>query len=483
MRLLGVGLSGLNVFCAMMDLADKFNNHLYYNAVDNIYLATKSLSEAIFKKAAIEEKELNVKNGFPQDELIVSGDGSWAKRGFTSLIGICSLIGKYTGKLVDCFVSSKTCKSCEVNRKSMDPTEFLVWQQTEHADECSVNYEGSSGGMEVQGVVEMFGRSENLHDAKYAYYIGDGDSKTFTNLLDAQPYKDFIVQKLECVLHVGKRMFRRLKEVKKTLTQIKKLKKKEEDKIKEQEKKEGAENPPPAKRGRRSKNDPHAEKPAKTTDLTGKVMKEMSLFYSLAIQNNPDDLQAMKNAIWAGYYHRISTDKNPQHQFCCKSWCKYLKSKDEGKTPEPHKPPLSDLVQEYVKPVYEDLTNDELLRRCLGKNTQNNNEPFNATVWSLVPKHLFSGKKIVELSTWICACIFNEGSTSLLKLYEIMGLEIGPHSYKHVREKDEERVKCAEKRCSDASKQARMNRKKDAAEREELYEQALGLLYGPGIAD
>lgn len=209
----------------------------------------------------------------------------------------------------------------------------------------------------------------------------------------------------------------------------------------------------------------------------------MSLFYSLAIQNNPDDLQAMKNSIWAGYYHRISTDKNPQHQFCDKSWCKYLETLDEGTTPAPHKPPLSDLVQEYVKPVFEDLTNAELLIRCLGRNTQNNNECFNSTVWALVPKHLFSGKKIVELSTWICACIFNEGSTSLLKLFEIMGLQIGPHAYKFVCEKDEARIKCAEKRCSDQSKQARMDRKKAAAELEEIYEEAFGLLYGPGMAD
>lgn len=237
------------------------------------------------------------------------------------------------------------------------------------------------------------------------------------------------------------------------------------------------------KKKRRSKNDPPppAQPPVeKKTELTGKVMKEISLFYSLAIQNNPNDKQAMKNAIWAGFYHRISTDKNPQHQYCDKSWCKYLQSPDNFKHTTP---PLSDLVQDYVKPVFEDLTKDDLLNRCLGKNTQNNNESFNSTVWGLVPKHLFSGKKIVELSTWIACCVFNEGSKTILKLMEMMGLEIGPHAYNYCHERDAERIRVAERRSSEKSKEARVARKKAAAEQEALFEEAYGLLYGAGMAD
>ena len=58
--------------------------------------------------------------------------------------------------------------------------------------------------MEVQGVLEMFKRSEVLHKCKYSEYIGDGDTKTFKNLLESNPYTDLVVQKLECVLHVSK---------------------------------------------------------------------------------------------------------------------------------------------------------------------------------------------------------------------------------------------------------------------------------------
>lgn len=111
-------------------------------------------------------------------------------------------------------------------KKKLNRTDFDIWFDCEHREECSSNYEGSSGGMEVQGITEIFKNSIQLHDAKYAYYIGDGDSKTFTNLLGAKPYGSFIIHKLECVLHVGKRMFRYLKELKKTLTELLKKRKK-----------------------------------------------------------------------------------------------------------------------------------------------------------------------------------------------------------------------------------------------------------------
>ncbi|KAL3286504.1 hypothetical protein HHI36_001009 [Cryptolaemus montrouzieri] len=99
--------------------------------------------------------------------------------------------------------------------------------------------------------------------------------KRFPNLLESKPHGDFNIEKLECVLHAGKRMFRRLKDVKTNLTEIKKFKKRKNEKEE-----------PAAKRKRRSKTSPLEEK---RTELTGKVMKEISLFYSLAIQNNPDD--------------------------------------------------------------------------------------------------------------------------------------------------------------------------------------------------
>lgn len=104
--------------------------------------------------------------------------------------------------------------------------EYLEWYE-DHQTECTANHKGSSGKMEVDGVIEMFRRSVEELGVKYKKYIGDGDSKTFKNLLEANIYNnDPKVEKNECVLHVKKRMYRRVKEAKKTLTQLQKAKKK-----------------------------------------------------------------------------------------------------------------------------------------------------------------------------------------------------------------------------------------------------------------
>lgn len=265
MRLLDNGIAGIQTFCSLMDLCKNFSDRTYEVSVNAIKIATDSVAELVLKKAGDEEKRRTKEKSIDgkDNELSVSGDGTWAKRGFSSLIGVSTLIGKYFGKILDFFVSSKYCQKCTQMRKEKSKLEFDVWYEAEHQDECCRNHEGSSGAMEVTGMVTMFQRSNELHAVKYANYIGDGDSKTFTNILDASPYgADLIVNKLECVLHVGKRMFRHLKDLKKTITERNKF-----EKAKLEEKKNklaGKSKPPPPKKQKTAE---------KTTNLTGNLIK------------------------------------------------------------------------------------------------------------------------------------------------------------------------------------------------------------------
>ena len=150
-----------------------------------------------------------------------------------------------------------------------------------------------------------------------------------------------------------------------------------------------------------TKNSSKRNEEIKSKKLTNKILQELSTYYGLAIRRHPDSLEDMKKEIWAGFYHKISTDKKPQHSYCPtgpESWCKYRKSEAEGtlNTFE-HPSALDNEAQEILKPIYEELTAENLLERCLGSNTQNNNESFNACVWQLAPKHQFAGKKSWKL--------------------------------------------------------------------------------------
>ena len=206
----------------------------------------------------------------------------------------------------------------------------------------------------------------------------------------------------------------------------------------------------------------------KTQDLTGKLMKSISLYYGLAIQQNPDSIENMRKAIWAIFYHQISTNENPRHEYCSIDWCKYLKAQAENTTFN-HKAALSDEMQEVVEPIFHDLTDENLLKRCLGKNTQNNNECFNSLIWSMVPKHNFTSGPIVEIAAWIAACLFNEGSTILLNILESMGVNCGANAYNYTVIRDKERIRKAEFVNRQSTKEARIAKKEALEEMEEIY--------------
>jgi hypothetical protein len=441
MRLLGVGLAGIIKFCAFMELPRPIFQGCYDHAVNIILIATKAVRDCSMKKAAEDEKKKSEENGL-HTGITVSGDGSWRKRGFSSLFGITSLIGWFTGKIVDIEVKSKYCKACEYWKNKLDTAKYEEWLET-HADQCQSNHEGSSGKMEVDAVIEMFQRSEVLHGLKYANYIGDGDSKTFKGILDAKPYENFEVSKKECIDHVQKRMGTRLRNLRKKTKNL----------------------------GGKGK-------------LTMKLIDQLTIYYGLAIRRNSNSLENMRNEIWATLYHKMSTDENPQHEKCSESWCEWKKAQATGSLDSfHHKPALSNEVFEAIRPIYEDLSRDELLNRCLGGYTQNSNESFNSTVWHLAPKNYSSGKKILQIASDIAVCNFNDGLINVLRIMKVMDMNIGPQSYNFCLEADAARIQRAERSLTDAAKEARSSIKASRKENEEEFNNLEGQLYGAGIAD
>ena len=172
----------------------------------------------------------------------------------------------------------------------------------------------------------------------YENYIGDGDTKTFKNLKDAFPYgEELQVNKMECVLHVKKRMYKRARDAKKNLTQMKKTQKTLHDE--EEKRTTSKRNAKGIAVTSRARKNPKSK--VKTAAFTNKVMLELSTYYELAIRRNPDSIEGMRNAIWATFYHKISTDEHPQHSFCPPgtSWCKYRVAEASKELQDCHHPP------------------------------------------------------------------------------------------------------------------------------------------------
>ena len=58
--------------------------------------------------------------------------------------------------------------------------------------------------MESAGAVEIFARSVERNCLVYKDYIGDGDTSSFKDVVDSDPYKVYGIKpkKLECIGHV-----------------------------------------------------------------------------------------------------------------------------------------------------------------------------------------------------------------------------------------------------------------------------------------
>ncbi|XP_018338797.1 PREDICTED: uncharacterized protein LOC108746486 [Trachymyrmex septentrionalis] len=441
MRLLGVARKGINIFCGMMDLGCELSERAYDGIIQHIHASLQKIYNDTCHKAVEEEKQYNEKEEQPLTNLKVSGDGSWKKRGFSSLYGVTTLIGYNTGKVIDLLVKSSYCQICTYYKNDKDNPEYLEHKEDGH---CAVNHSGSSGKMEVDAVVEMFLRSEQLHRVRYSNYIGDGDAKTFKAILDIEPYgHEFKIKKNECIGHVEKRMGSRLRNIKKS-----------------------------AKLGGKGK-------------LTDVLIKKLTRYYGLAIRRNSDSVIEMRKAIMATFYHYTSTNEKPQHDGCppgADSWCKWRVAQALGQEFD-HPDPLHEDVQKHIRPIYEDLSRDDLLERCLGGHTQNANESFNAIVWRLAPKHLNCGKKIIEIAAFLAAGMFNEGFSFVLQTMQHLNIVIGEQSKGFADNDDKRRIEQQERRSLDATKEARTFRQQQKTAQLEQFEEEEGLLYGPGIAD
>ena len=144
----------------------------------------------------------------------------------------------------------------------------------------------------------------------------------------------------------------------------------------------------------------------------------------------------MKKAVWASLYHGYSTDELPQHMYCpagADSWCFWKKSLANNVYPSGHKnrvhTPLDfNLLHTHLKPIYDRLTADSLLRRCEKKATQNANESFHHSVWSKCSKTKFHSNQKVTNAVISAAAEFNFGPLYSAQLKSVLGVASGQHS-------------------------------------------------------
>ncbi len=204
-----------------------------------------------------------------------------------------------SGEALDYEVLSKFCKVCSSlqSNKDKDPGSFATkMDKHKQSGDCKINYEGSSNAMKMRGALCLWHRSLEKHNFRYTAMISDGDSKAHTSVVNSKCYgEDIVIQRVDCIGHVQKRMGKRLM----TLKSVTKGKLND--------------GKPIGGRGR----------------LTESVIKRTQRFYGLAIRQNtvscttPTDSQRkhavyqMRKNIMALLSHTITRgDLSVQHRFC-----------------------------------------------------------------------------------------------------------------------------------------------------------------------
>lgn len=445
LRCLGQGFRGAQTFCGLMDMPKPLTKTAYNSCVNKIVKATSVCAENSMVESASSELKLTENSDIP-NAITVSGDGTWKTRGHSSLIGVCTLIGAMSGKVIDTEVLSRHCKGCESWKDIRKGVNYENWLK-EHSNVCEKNHEGSAGMMEVVGMKNIFQRSKSTRQVLYANYIGDGDSKTFMSLEKDKPYGQIPISKIECVGHIQKRMGARLRKRKADL----KGKKLSDGKT-------------IGGKGR----------------LTDAVIDQLTVYYGNAIRGNNSSVKEMQQAIWAIFYHKRSTDEEPVHDFCPKgetSWCPYQKVSGLNYR---HKNSVPIAVMDEIKDIFKDLSMPSLLKRCLGGHTQNANESLNALIWKFCPKTSGSGKKIVQISVNEAVICFNEGQKGRVSIMKELGFIIGENCKHFAVEFDNARIAAAEKRAEAATLEARRAKRMSKKVLEEDLLVKEGSTYAPG---
>jgi len=445
MRFIGKGLRAMNFFLSTLNASPGITQESYENILCLIEEKSHELAQNSMNNAAIDIREHLGKTADEFADTTCMFDGTWQRRGHSSLIGAVVCISAHNYQVIDVEVMRKNCKICQRLEK-MDQTSN-DYKDIKEKHKCSKNYEGSSGHMEVVGTQRIFGRSIKERKLRYTNYIGDGDSKAYTSISDNKPYGESVkIYKLDCVGHIQKRVGTQLRNLKK-LSGSKKL----------------LDGKTVGGKGR----------------LSLKEIDRLQIYYGLAIRRNVGNIRKMKQDIDAILRHRLSTDENPNHSLCPEgesTWCNYKKKQQDYK----HKNPLPKAVAVHIKPIFDRLSTEDLLKRCVDGYTQNAAESFNNLLWHFAPKSTFLGQLPMGIACNIAVCVYNDGYQSLMTLFEKVGVNIGAFAKAVLRERDTNRIYLAKRNNEDMQKKIRQAHRKRRLALEDKKIEEEGTVYESG---
>ncbi|GBN22799.1 hypothetical protein AVEN_104511-1 [Araneus ventricosus] len=176
--------------------------------------------------------------------------------------------------------------------------------------------------------------------------------------------------------------------------------------------------------------------------LTDSQIDKIHNYNGLAIRRNLNNVNAMGQAIWAIFMHKLPTDEHPHYGFCPigeNSWCGFKTAEATGSAYE-HKNNLPLAVVEVMRPMFRDLFYPDLLKKCEHGNMENTNESGINVIWSCVPKSTFLQIEAFFLDAYDAVYTFNEGNSAKLQVHKNLGMQPREYTFQALKRLDKENL-------------------------------------------
>ena len=105
-------------------------------------------------------------------------------------------------------------------------------------------------------------------------------------------------------------------------------------------------------------------------------------------------------------------------------------------------------IKSLLESVFQILSKNELLNKCLHGQTQNNNESLNNVIWKRCPKIVFVSKKVLEVSVFSSIIEFNEEVIGLESVYVKLGIPYNFFKINNASKMDNQRMTFMNKKCT-----------------------------------
>ena len=198
----------------------------------------------------------------------------------------------------------------------------------------------------------------------------------------------------------------------------------------------------------------------------GRLTKDKAIrlqhYYRFAITADATpNIESMRTRIWATLFHCASMDDEPQHDRRpdgIDSWCFYKRAVAADEEPPCHadnmKHALAADVCKAMVPVYQRMSDTNLLKRLQKGQTQNSNECLHSVIWSRCSKTVFVGHRKLHGAVASAVGCFNEGATHLTRVMDLLAIESNEMTQAFVASRDAVRIAKSEQARKGSAKAA-----------------------------